>query len=431
MQPQPGMSFECMQPVQTHMHPVQYFCGSIAGSGVPAPAPQTQDLHNKQFYGAGQSNGEGGTQTPTTAGTFSRTSSYQSQESGQTSSARLCYTNNDNKQLEATYKQSAPKTKNSASAKSRKQAAIVKVEKPSKASIGTDSCAIGQNSERCHQIIEQLESRGAAARTAFLCILPATRALALSKCGCRVIQKAIEVGSLEDIVLLVAELTGHIAELSKSPHGNHVVAKFIEVLPPGNLGFIVAELAGSIPDVAKHQYGCRLLERLLEHCPAQQVASLVEELLPDAEPLCRHRYGNFVMQHIFEHGLQPWKDKIAGQIVSDLPLLAKHRTASHVVQRALEFGGDETQFMLISALVKGHGEDSLIEIACSRYGSFVVEELASIHACREVVRQLLQDGLPRLLDNQYGKRAIAKFGFPLPLGEITPAFISTLAGSLA
>lgn len=431
MQPQPGMSFECMQPVQTHMHPVPFFCGSIAGSGVPAPAPQTQEFQNKQFYGGGQRNGEGGTQTPTTACTFSRTSSTQSQASSQPSSAPLCSTNIDNKQLATKFKQSEPKAKKSASAKSRKQTAIVKLERPTRASIGTDSCALGQNSERCHQIIEQLESRGAAARTAFLCILPASRALALSKYGCRVIQKAVEVGSANDINLLVAELTGHIAELSKSPHGNHVVAKFIEVLPPNNLRFILTELAGSFVDVARHQYGCRLLERLLEHCPAEQVVSLVAEVLTDAEPLCRHRYGNFVMQHIFEHGLQPWKDKIVGQIVNDLPLLAKHRTASHVVQRALEFGGDETQFMLISAFVKGHGEDSLVEIACSRYGSFVVEELASIHACREVVRQLLQDGLPRLLDNQYGKRAIAKFGFPLPPGDISFESSSTLAGSLA
>merc|ERR1711963_736671 len=126
--------------------------------------------------------------------------------------------------------------------------------------------------------------------------------------------------------------------------------------------------------VAKHQFGCRLLERLLEHCPSGQVECIINELLSDAEPLCRNPYGNFVMQHIFEHGSQAWKENIVEQIAWNIPHLAKHRTASHVVQRALEFGGPKIEKDLVEAFLNAEGESSLVEVACSRYGSYVVEQ---------------------------------------------------------
>lgn len=258
----------------------------------------------------------------------------------------------------------------------------------------------------------------------FKWILPAAKALALSKHGCRVIQKAIEVaqpilgGDNQD--LIIDQLKGSVVELYKSPNGNHVVTKMIEVLPPAHLGFLLEELAGTAVIVARHQYGCRVLERLIEHCQAVQIAGLVEEVLEEAESLCRHPFGNFVMQHIFEHGLQDWKDKIAEQIAETnifehglqswkIALLAKHRTASHVVQSALDHGGEDIQRILTTALMSANGEDSFVDVACSRYGSFVVEEIANIQAYSGMVAEILKVDLSRLTADQYGKRVAAKF----------------------
>jgi len=393
------MGFECMQPVPDHMQPA---------------APHRQDSHKKRVQG-GRQHGFNGSMP-----SLLRASSGPSPTDSQASSVPTSFTSNIKKQ--SAHTPAAQKSR-----KSRKRAAIAKTAIPnsvSDAGAGTqaasDNCdELGQSFARCSEIIAQLESPGAVADSAFMNLLPATKELAFSKYGCRVIQKAIEVGSPDDLALLVEELRGHIPELYKSPHGNHVAAKFIEILRPASLGFLVAELAGTIGTVAKHQYGCRLLERLLEHCPPAQVTILVDELLTDAEPLCRHPFANFVMQHIFEHGLQPWKDNIALQIAGVLPYLSKHRTASHVVQRALEFGGEKIQRILIHALVNGEGEDSLVEVACSRYGSFVAEELAGIQVYSGPVRQLLQAGLSRITMSQYGKRAIAKFSFlPAPSAEL-------------
>jgi hypothetical protein len=272
-----------------------------------------------------------------------------------------------------------------------------------------DIRTLEQDCERCNQIIAQIESTGSVARSVVLWLLPEIKALALSKYGCRVIQKAINYAGTIEQSLLVNELKGYFDVLYKSPWGNHVVMKIIEVLPPATLGFLLVELAGKAIPIARHQYGCRVFERLIEHFPAEQIAGLIDELLVEAEPLCRHPFGNFVMQHLFEHGTKACKEAIIQQIIGVFPKLAKHRTASHVVQRAIEFSDEKAQQELVLALINAEGEDSLVEIGCSRYGSFVVHELGSTQACSGSVCKIIQDAMPRLAKSPYGKRALAGF----------------------
>lgn len=282
-------------------------------------------------------------------------------------------------------------------------------------------CAIelGESAERCLEIIDELQS-GSTASTTLATLLPMAKDLSLLQHGCRVIQKAIEVGSANDHANIADALKDGLAELYQSPHGNYVVAKMIEVMPPNKLCFILNELRGKMLKVAKHQYGSRVVQRLLEHCEATQMTDLVEELLADAEPLCRNPYGNFAMQHVFEHGAQAWKDEITAQILPVLPHLAMHRTASHVVQRALKHGGHAIQHGLVTTLLRAEGENSLVAVACSRYGSYVVEQLASVQGFHEHLRQVLQSELPRLSASAYGKRSIDKFGLS-PVSCMSPA----------
>jgi len=270
---------------------------------------------------------------------------------------------------------------------------------------------LAHHHDRCQQVIAELGSHGNSNLPVLRWILPATKTLSMSKHGTRVIQKAIEVADGCNRDLIIDQLKGQIIELYHCPHGNYVITKIIEVLPPTLLGFILKELNGHAITLARHQFGCRVLERLMEHCSEhQEVAELVDDLLKDAEPLCRHQYGNFVIQHIFEHGSQTWKDSVTKQITGTVSILAKHRTASHVVQKALDHGAEQNQRTLVLALMRGEGEESLVDVACSRYGSYVVEQLDDISAYSGEVRQLLKDGSSRLAESQWGKRILSKFG---------------------
>lgn len=443
----PTIALDYMQPVQAYMHPGMVFCSSFGESGelIPAgfqSAPNTSSFQpagtppvtqKKRRRGGGQ-RGKGKVAMP---GEISSeiicSNAFENPGSSPTSQASPAFLSLAN----SNSSQPAPKEKYSRSKSKKTEKQEQRREEPSKSIkpstgiedsnretrfvrsnvICDDIKAFGEDIERCEQIIAQLETQGSAARSAFKLLLPNAKALAISKQGTRVVQKAIEVGDAEEKIKLLEQLQGNMIGLYKSPHGNHVVAKIIEVMNPKYLTCILDELEGSWLAVARHQYGCRLLERLLEHCPPDKVAAVVEELLRDAhesEALCRHPMGNFVVQHIFEHGQQAWKDRITEHMVkgpTGIPGLAKHRTASHVVQMALKFGGKKVQLTLVSSLVNSKkNELSLVDLGCSRYGSFVVEELASIEACSAHVRQLLCDGLTRLAEDQYGKRAVSKFG---------------------
>jgi len=279
---------------------------------------------------------------------------------------------------------------------------------------------LGQSFDRCKWVITQLESSRSIALPVFEWILPAMKTLAFSKHGCRVIQKAIEVVQpiMGDDHVVIQELTGSIVDLCKDLHGNHVVSKMIEVLPAAHLEVFLEKFSGTAITMARHQYGCRVLERLIENFPPHQVHGLVTELIPEAYSLCCHRYANFVMQHIFEHGLQTWKDAIIEQIGDKSPELARHRIASHVLQSAINHGNAEVKGILVSALIGSDGKDSLLEIACSSYGSFVIAELADIEAHKDQVAELLKEDLCCLI----GRRVTDRLGKEFPGRRVAVKF---------
>jgi len=273
--------------------------------------------------------------------------------------------------------------------------------------------ALGKSFDHCNEVrAELMATAPGASDTAFFQILPILKVLAMAKHGTRVVQTAIEVSDISKQVLIVEQLEGSIVELYRSPHGNYVVSKMIEVMPPAQSRFILDELKGGAVAAAKHQYGCRVLERLIEHfAETSTIEVLIEELLEDPEPICRHPYGNFVMQHIFEHGLPSWKDRI---IKDDtfrdmLPSLAKHRTASHVIQRALDRGSSEIQEIIFAALLGATDENSLVNVSCTRYGSFVVEELVNFEVARVSVCEALGGELSRLAADPFGRRVLDRF----------------------
>merc|ERR1712216_213692 len=68
--------------------------------------------------------------------------------------------------------------------------------------------------------------------------------LALTKRGCRIVQKAVDVGSPAYQQQLVEQLRGKVVEALKSPHTNYVLQKFIETMPPERMQFVVTELKG-------------------------------------------------------------------------------------------------------------------------------------------------------------------------------------------
>jgi hypothetical protein len=196
---------------------------------------------------------------------------------------------------------------------------------------------------------------------------------ATTKNGCRIIQKAIEVGSQADRSRILDQLRGHVHEALKSPHANHVLQKCIEIMPPDLVDFVLIELQGEGAYVARHRFGCRILQRLIEHCSHQQTEGLIAEVLSDASRLCRHQYGNFVIQHILQHGAMAHRHIIAEALCEDTIRLAKHRIASHVLSCAMVHCDSEDVQRLTKVVLDDAGQ--LADLSRRQYGSFVVREV--------------------------------------------------------
>lgn len=197
--------------------------------------------------------------------------------------------------------------------------------------------------------------------------------LALTKRGCRIVQKAIEVGTPAYQQELVENLHGRVHEALKSPHTNYVLQKFIETMPPERMQFVLTELEGDGLNMARHRFGCRIMQRLMEHCHPGQTEHLINEVLVDTASLCRHQYGNFVIQHILQHGTPCQRSVIANVVCQDIIRLAKHRIASHVVSCAMVHCPPEDVQRLTHAVL--HDAGQVADLSRREYGSFVVREV--------------------------------------------------------
>jgi len=208
---------------------------------------------------------------------------------------------------------------------------------------------------------------------AFQWVSEAFWSLAFNKRGCRVVQKAMDVGTPAYQVQLLEHLPGHVYEAIQSPHANYVLQKFIEMVAPERIQFIVQELQENVLYIARHRFGCRILQRLLEHCAPWQTDQLINIVLTDAAALCRHQYGNFILQHILQYGSLSQRSAIAECVLADIMRLSKHRLASHIVSCALVNCSPEDIQRLTQAVLQDAGQ--LYQLSRREYGSFVVREV--------------------------------------------------------
>jgi len=197
--------------------------------------------------------------------------------------------------------------------------------------------------------------------------------LALNKRGCRILQKAIEVGSPEYQQKLAEQLRGQVHQGIQSPHANYVLQKVIQVLPPKDYLFMLDEIQKHVLYVVRHRFGCRILQRLLEHCTAEQLEPMMNKVVQDTTSLIRHQYGNFVLQHILQYGTPAQRHVIAEVVYSDMIRLAKHRLGSHVVSCALNYCSSEDIARLTGLVLSDPKQ--LAELSHREYGSFVVREV--------------------------------------------------------
>jgi hypothetical protein len=237
------------------------------------------------------------------------------------------------------------------------------------------------------------------------------RRLSLSKHGSRVVQKIIDVAAGSDRDTIIEELADHVCELYDSPHGNFVISRAIQVFPASRYAFVLSALhSKGFADVSKHKFGCRVVCRLIEHCRDEQLNEFMGELLENIESLAKHQYGNFVVQTIIEQGSSwqsSWRASVIVKLLQVFPSLCMDRSGSLVAQKVLEICDD-----VVNSAVESLNAENLIEVACSRYGSYVIEQLASMQSSYPAAQQsadILAKSIAELQQSEYSQKVIAAF----------------------
>lgn len=192
-------------------------------------------------------------------------------------------------------------------------------------------------------VIAQLEQGGTDRLGAMENIRGRAITLARSRHGCRVFQRALEVGSEEEKRLLSNELKGAVKLLLASPHGNFVLQRVVQLLPVTRSRFVAQELSGAATKTAKHRFGCRILCRLGEHHlntnQASATPSLFAELLQDAEALMNHQFARHVLESVIEFGSDVHRQALIAIVIANPYKYACSLVASHVIEKLLTFGG--------------------------------------------------------------------------------------------
>jgi pumilio RNA-binding family len=242
--------------------------------------------------------------------------------------------------------------------------------------------------------------------------------------GCRVVQRALDVASLELQSQLAAEFEPAVLRCVRDCNANHCIQKVIERVPPHRLQFVVDALmdAGVIIEMATHTFGCRVVQRLLEHGTSDQTRPLLVELVQAVPALSQDPYANYVIQHVLKHGRAEHRTTVIDRLRGQYVLCAQHKFASNVIEKAIEHGSATEREQIIDELLGADADGwGFLSIMKHRYGNFVASKCFSFANSRQKVRiqALVEQNLDALLSFTFSKH-LARIICP-PLSPARPA----------
>jgi hypothetical protein len=210
--------------------------------------------------------------------------------------------------------------------------------------------------------------------------------------GCRVMQRAIEYGSVELNTALFHSIPSFkVVDLCMDVNGNHVMQKFVEMLPQSILHEIVMVLTdpncddfsgtsfSTVTRLSLHSYGCRVIQRLLVRSSDDDRTSLLGVVVTAFPELVADQFGNYVAQHALEHSNEEEKRAIIATLtLMDVFALCCNKFASNVVEKAVRSRlSDKTVLhRLISTIIQS--EDGLLSLMKDKYGNYVVKAICDL-----------------------------------------------------
>jgi len=275
----------------------------------------------------------------------------------------------------------------------------------------TDPLSIISNTDNAAVVVERLKDGSKTdRRQLFTWLLKALPILSVFEGGSKVVQVALEVATGSDRIVIAHEFHGSVLNLCTSPYGHEVLVTLVQTMPVSSIGFVASEIEGRGKEIACDRYGSSVLEAMTMHCSQVQMAKLAAELANEAVDLSRHSRGSAVVQSLLEYASPECRVAIAQRLIPKAAKLAKHATASRVVEKAFRHCDDEQQQAIASSLLQAHAPQSLVDVACSRRGSSILEEISRSSIDTTEFCSQFAKSLPRLRKAKFGRRVMQHFG---------------------
>jgi len=275
----------------------------------------------------------------------------------------------------------------------------------------TDPLSIISNTDHASVVAQRLkDSSKTDRRQLFTWLLKALPALAVSEAGSKVAQVALEIAMGTDRDMITSGFHGSILNLCTSPHGREVVVTLVQNMPASCIEFVVNEIEGHCMEIACDKNGSCVLVAMTMHCSPAQIAKLGGELVDEAAQLSRHPRASSVIQNLLEYAPSECQTAIGQSLIPEAPKLAMHKPGSHVVEKALHYCDVEERQAMARVFLQANSPSAVVDVACSRCGSSILEEIAKSEFDTAEFRSQLSTALPRLGKSKFGRRVLVHFG---------------------
>jgi len=280
----------------------------------------------------------------------------------------------------------------------------------------TDPLSIISNTEHAAVVAQKLQDGNRTDRKQLLAwllvpgLLKALPAMVLSEAGSKVVQVALDISTGTDRMTIVSALHGSVLDLCASRHGHEVLVVLIRIMPAASIVFVADEIRGHCVEIARDRFGSSVLDAMTMHCSEAQIASLATEIKDEALALSRHPHGSCIIEKLLEYATSECGADISRRLMPDASRLAMRRQGSGVVEKVFRYCDDTEQQAMARAFLQADAPCAVVDVACSRCGSSVLEEIAKSQVFTIEFQSQLATALPRLRKSKYGRRALEHFG---------------------
>lgn len=238
-------------------------------------------------------------------------------------------------------------------------------------------------------------------------VLPAIRSLRNNVFGNYVVQKLLDFGVPDVKADIRKTLEGEMLSLSLETYGCRVVQKALEALDEDDLPRLLREFHYNILSCIHDQNGNHVVQKCVEVMNSrankaaqsgdlhrasflrEQIDFIIEDVLVNTTSLSCHPYGCRVLQRILEHCDDVKKTAVLDEVKKCHQTLLDDQYGNYVIQHVLQYGREEDRDSILQIVV----ENGLLSLARQKFASNVVEKLLKYgngKQRRAVVREMLK-----------------------------------------